>query len=501
MNLNHTVIGSQQTNEIVLGGALNEASGISTHSLFIEETNSIKALLYWLNTHYDLETISTTDDIYTLINQSISSIDHLINDQLNIIIHNDKFQRLESVWRGLWYLSMQAEGCKNIKIKAFDITWSEISKDIERAIDFDQSQLYKKIYSEEYGTPGGEPYGVLIGDYEISHTLSKNQSNDDIATLEGLSAIAAAAFSPFICSASSDFFGIDDFSTLGSSINFEEVFLQKEYIKWQQLRKSSESQFIGLTVPRILMRQPYRKNPGSYKGLFFYEKDMLDNQSMYLWGNASYAFAGILVREFSNIGWFGHIRGVPRDHFGGGLVTNLTVNQFETDSDNIANKISTDVLITDTLERTLSSHGLIPLCHCYDTTFSAFYSNQSIQKIQTNSNNQEDQKLSTMLQHILCASRVAHYIKVMIRDKVGSFISAEECQIFLRKWLIKYTTGRHDLEWEQQARYPLREANVTVREHPDKSDKYLCVIHLIPHYQIDQIVSELELVTELEQSA
>lgn len=474
---------------------------VTSLSGFLSESDPTKALVYWFREHDRSTHIETTNDILLRIDIAIAELDEQINHQLNLIIQHPLFQRLESSWRGLWYLVMQAEGVNNIKLKFLDITWAEVARDIERALDFDQSQLYNKIYSEEYGSPGGEPYGVLIGDYEIVHKPGPGHPTDDMSTLEGLSEIAAAAFTPFIASASCALFGLENFEQLGSAIKLGDVFRQPEYLKWQRLREKPESRFIGLTLPKILMRMPYTKEPGTHKGLYFYDKAVNANNTAYLWGNASYAFAGVLIREFANVGWFGHIRGVPRDILGGGLVTTLPNDYFTTDADGIAFKPATDVLITDSLEREISELGMVPLCHCYNTPFSAFYSNQSVQAPRTTLYGVKEInfKLSTMLQHILCASRVAHYIKVMIRDKIGSFLSAEECQDFLRKWLIKYTTGRHDLEWEQQARYPLRQADVTVKEHPDKPGQYVCVIRLIPHYQVDQMVSELELVTELVQ--
>jgi type VI secretion system protein ImpD len=247
---------------------------------------------------------------------------------------------------------------------------------------------------------------------------------------------------------------------------------------------------------------PYRTSPGSYKGVFFYEKTGAKNTSRYLWGNASYAFAGILIREFANVGWFGHIRGVPRNQIGGGLVTSLPVDCFQTDADDIAHKPVTDVIITDSIEREIGDLGFVPLCQCYDTPFAAFYSNQSTQKPKRMETREAsvNAKLSSMLQHMLCGARIAHYLKVIIRDKVGSLITADECEDYLRNWLFKYTTGREDLDWEEQARYPLREAAVQVKEHPGKPGQFVCVIHLRPHYQLDNMVSELELVTELAQT-
>ena len=496
-----TPTAAQTTEGFVLDSLYTRQAYLTNLNSFLAETDVKKALHYWLSEFEKSRTINSTDDIILAIHRSISIIDEAINDQLNCIIHHPALQKLEASWRGLWHLVNQADGNKNIKIRYLDISWAEVVKDIERALDFDQSQLFQKIYSEEYGTPGGEPYGVIIGDYAISHKRSKAHPYDDIATLRGIAEVAAAAFAPFIASASSEIFGLDDFSTLGMPLNLQTIFSQDEYIPWRALRDKNDSRFVGLTMPRTLMREPYRTQPGSYKGIFFYEKSEGRDNSGYLWGNACYAFAGILIREFANVGWFGHIRGVPRDQIGGGILTNFPKVSFSTDRNQIISKPITDILITDSLERELSDLGFISLCQCYDSPYAAFYSNQSLQ--QPNKylarGTEVNAKLSAMLQHVLCASRVAHYIKVMIRDKIGSFITADECQSFLTQWLFKYTTGREDLEWDEQARYPLREASVKVTEHPDKPGQYLCVIHLVPHYQLDNMVSALELVTELAQ--
>ena len=476
---------------------------ITSTQQFLDETAWSKALSYWLSEYTPKNSLKKPADILAAIERSIADIDHLINDQVNAIIHHNKFQKLEASWRGLYYLVEQAEGIKNIKIRMLDISWKEVARDISRALEFDQSQLFKKIYNEEYGTPGGEPYGVIIGDYEISHKVSNTHKQDDLATLEGLSQVATAAFAPFITGASPELFGVDDYATLAHPINLHSVFAQKEYIKWRAFRSKPEAQFVGLVLPHILMRLPYQTTASSYKGLFFKEHCSTHQRENYCWGNAAYAFAAILIREFSNVGWFGHIRGVPRNQIGGGLVTTLPCDSFDTDVEGVVYKPLTDVIITDVRERELSDLGLIPLCQCYDTPFAAFYSNQSARKPERMSSHEGEinARLSAMLQHVLCGARIAHYIKVIIRDKVGSFITAEECEDYLREWLFKYTTGRDDLEWEEQARFPLREAAVNVKDHPEKPGDYVCIIHLRPHYQLDHMVSELELVTELAQTA
>ncbi|MEY4589745.1 MAG: hypothetical protein RL497_1821 [Pseudomonadota bacterium] len=468
---------------------------------FLREPHWPSALAYWLKHHANTSAIKKIQDITAQLELAISHIDQVINQQLNVIIHHKKFQRLESSWRGLYYLTLQADGIKLAKIKILDASWQEVTKDLSRALEFDQSSLYNKIYAEEYGMPGGEPYGALIGDYSISHKQSRAHPFDDISALDSLAQIAAAAFAPFVAGVSSEFLGMDDFSTLRLPLNLTNLFAQEEYIQWRALRTKSEARFIGLTLPRILMRKPYRTTPGNYRGLFFCE--YIRTAEDYLWGNAAYAFGGILLREFGSVGWFGHIRGVPRNTVGGGLVTNLPSDSFNTDPHEIINKPSTDVVITDNIERDISNLGFIPLCQCYATPYLAFYSNQSIQlaKRMTSKDAQVNAKLSTMLQHVLCASRVAHYIKVMIRDKIGGFTTAEQCEAFLRSWLQPITSGRKDMDWEEQARFPLQAARVEVREHPGKPGSYGCIIHLIPSYQADQMVSELELVTELVQGA
>lgn len=486
----------------LLPGILDKSSRMEPLDGSHRDIELASIILHGLASGGDQPKIVSHDELILQLNACIAHIDHLINDQLNLIIKHKKLQKLESSWRGLWYVTSQADSHRSIKIRFLDISWQEICKDLEKSIDIEHSQLFHKIYSEEYGTAGGEPYGAIIGDYEISHKRSANHRYDDMAALAGISQIAAAAFSPFIAGASSEFFGLDDFATLGMPLNLQAIFSQQEYIPWRSLREKSDSRFVGLALPKIMLRPAYRRTPGNYKGIFYYDKSDHSRASTELWGNACYAFAGILIREFANVGWFGHIRGVPRDLMGGGLVTDFS-SRSDDETSSLATKPIVDVIITDTQERELSDLGFIPLCHCYDTPFAAFYSNQSIQLLNQSlsSVDSTNAKLSAMMQHVLCASRIAHYLKVMIRDKIGSFITPDECERFLMEWLFRYTTGRSDLEWEEQARYPLRQAKVTVNEHPDKPGQYYCVIHLVPQYQVDNMVSELELVTELVQKS
>ncbi|VAW89052.1 Uncharacterized protein ImpD [hydrothermal vent metagenome] len=495
---NHTSSSAQRNSTIDLDAVLSQPAYLTNLSEFLNEQDDNKALRYCVENFIPKRRLTSATNVKGAAFQLISDIDKAINAQLNTIIHHPKFQKLEASWRGLLFLVKKTDGTKNIILKMLDISWAEVTKDISRALEFDQSHLFHKIYSEEYGSPGGQPYGAIIGDYEVSHRISPKHPHDDIATLEGMAQIAAASLSPFIAAASSELFGMENFSGLGQPLKLEAIFKQKEYIKWNSLREKVDARFVALTLPRTLMRQPYRKFAGSYKGIHFHEYTDANNHH-HLWGNACYAFGGILIREFQHVGWFGHIRGTPRNYISGGLVSDIPIDTFNTAPGKIAFKPATDVIVTDALEKVISELGFMPLCQGYLSPFATFYNNQTIHQAQSYSTADAriNGQLSAMLQHVLCGARVAHYIKVMMRDKVGSFSSAELCERALSDWLLKYTAGQEDLDWETQARYPLKQASVDVKEHPAKPGEYICVIRLQPHYQLDQMVSELELITEL----
>ncbi|MGD8560809.1 MAG: type VI secretion system contractile sheath large subunit [Gammaproteobacteria bacterium] len=467
---------------------------------FLLEGDDEKALIMWLKQFNLHKQFQNKQQVRSALLREIARLDQLITEQINEIIHHPRFQQLEASWRGLWYLTHQYTDTDQVKIKMLSITWHEVTKDISKAIEFDQSQLFKKIYSDEFGMPGGEPIGAIIGDYEVTHRPTEQHPYDDIETLNGLSEIAGAAFAPFITGASHELFGLESFDRLSMPQDFDNVFSQQEYIRWRAFRDQPDARFVGLTLPRIVMREPYRTQLSPLGGILF--KEDTSRTEHYLWGNSAYAFGGVLIREFASIGWFGHIKGVPRGYLGGGLVNNLPSLSFETDDNGIARKIKTDVLITDRTERQLANHGFIPLCQCYDTNLAAFYSNQSVQRPQTSKATLDttNARLSTMLQHILCSARIAHYLKVIIRDKIGSFMTARACENYLQHWINRYTTGRDDLDWNEQARYPLREAMVEVKTYPGKAGAFLCIMKLKPHYQLDDMISELELVTELAQT-
>jgi type VI secretion system protein ImpD len=438
-------------------------------------------------------------DLWLWINTAIAEIDRKINHQLNEILHHPTLIELESAWRSLFDLVNFSVGKKNTKIRVLDVKWSEITKDVNRAVEFDQSQLFQKIYSEEFDIPGGEPYGTLIADFDIAHRPSSRHPYDDVPTLERLAEIASASFSPLLINATPQLFGLESFDRLTQPINFSDIFKQSEYTAWNRLRMHTDTRFLGVTLPRVLLRSPYALNMDSIGGLRYAEADAHASKSHYVWGKANFALAKVLIREFSEVGWFSHIRGVPRDRFAGGVVPDLTVDFFATDNNRSAHKPIADIIISDIKERELSELGFIPFCQCYDLPMGAFHSTPSLHKPKIYDKREItiNEKVASSLQHVLCGSRFAHYIKVMARDKIGSYVRAEDCTTLIQNWLNEYTVSQEDAEWQMQAKYPLRKAAVSVKENPEKPGCFWVNIDLQPHYQADSLVSELHLTTEL----
>ncbi len=442
--------------------------------------------------------------ILRAIDRDIAWLDRLLTDQVNAILRHVRLQRLEASWRGIRYLVDLSDEVDGIKLRVLNIAWPEVCRDLERAIEFDQSQLFAKIYSEEFGMPGGEPFGVLIGDYEVQHLRGAEHATDDVAALKALSSVAAAAFAPFVVGCTPRMFSLESFSDLGLPIDLQAIFRQGEYQRWKSLQETEDARFIGLTLPRVLMRRRHRDDGSRIDGFRFQGRGTKAEghgyrDHGYLWGNAVYAFAAVLIRAFATSGWFADIRGARRDVLGGGIVVGLPVDSFETDKPGVAVKFATDVILSERREKELSDLGFIPLSKAANTEYSVFYSNQSAQvaKHYDNPAAAANARLSTMLQYIMCVSRFAHYIKVIGRDRIGSFATPEVCEDFLQRWLHGYTTGNDDAGPETKARYPLREASVRVRELPSRPGIYHCTVHLRPHFQLDQVLSAFKLVTEL----
>ncbi|MBC7900175.1 MAG: type VI secretion system contractile sheath large subunit [Saprospiraceae bacterium] len=423
------------------------------------------------------------------INSRIAEIDRLISAQMNEIMHHEDFQKLEGSWRGLHHLLKNSLTGTQLKIKIMSVTKKDLLKDFERALEFDQSNLFRKIYEDEYGTFGGAPFGALIGDFEFGN------HPQDMALLENIAGVAAAAHAPFLSAASAGLFGWDNFNEMSEVRDVSKIFDRTEYMKWRSFRESEDSRYVGLTLPHVLMREPYGSATKPTESFRFEEDVDGTDHKKYLWGNAAYALGTRLTEAFSMHGWCVAIRGVE----GGGLVQGLPTHTFETDEGEVAMKCPTEVAITDRREKEFADNGFIPLVHCKGTDYAAFFATQSAnkpKKYDTDSAN-ANARLSTQLQYIFAVSRFAHYLKAMMRDKVGSFMSRSQAEDFLNRWIANYVTEDDTASQETKAQYPLREARVDVAEVPGKPGCYRAVAFLRPHFQLDELSVSLRLVADL----
>jgi len=434
-----------------------------------------------------------TKDMESALNVRIAEIDRLLSSQLNEIMHAEEFQKLEGSWRGLNHLVMNSETGTMLKIRVLNISKKELLKDLERAAEFDQSALFKKVYEEEYGTFGGQPFGAMIGDYEFTN------HPQDMSLLEKISGVAAAANAPFISAASPQLFGWDSYQELTEVRDLAKIFDRTEFAKWRSFRESEDSRYVGLTLPRTLARLPYGEETVPTETFQFKEDVTGKDHAKYLWSNAAYAFGTRLTEAFALYQWCAAIRGVE----GGGLVQGLPTHTFKTDEGDVALKCPTEISITDRREKEFSDLGFIPLVHCKNTDYAAFFGAQSCQKAKkydldaANAN----ARLSTQLQYIMAVSRFAHYIKAMMRDKIGSFMSRGECESFLNQWINQYVVTNDEVGPQVKAAHPLKEARIEVAEVAGKPGVYKAVAFLRPHFQLDELTVSLRLVAELPPSA
>src|SRR5580693_5045039 len=399
-------------------------------------------------------------DAEMMINARIAQIDHLLSLQLNEIMHHTQFQKLEGSWRGLKYLMDNSETGVGLKIRVFNATKKELLRDIEKAPEFDQSALFKKIYEEEYGVFGGAPFGALIGDYEFG------KHPEDMALLEGVSHIAAQAHAPFVSAAAPDLMNLESFAQLDAPRDLAKIFDSTEYAKWKSFRQSEDSRYVALCLPRTLSRLPYGKETKPIDEFAYEEHVDGTDHSKYLWMNAAYSLGTRMTNSFSQYGMCVAMRGVE----GGGLVTGLPVHNFYTDEGDVAMKCPTEVPITDRREKELADLGFVPLVHCKGTDYAAFFSVQSAQKAKLYDKEaaNANARLSTQLPYIFAVSRFAHYMKSMMRDKIGGFMSRTDCERWLNQWIQNYVTPDDTASQATKAQYPLRDAKVEVSEVPGK---------------------------------
>lgn len=429
-------------------------------------------------------------DVDSNIKAWINEIDKKLSAQLNEIMHNEDFQKLESTWRGLHYLVSQSETGESLKIRVLNVPKRELAKDLEKAVEFDQSTLFKKVYEEEYGTLGGHPYGMLMGDYEFS------RSAEDVGMLQKLAGVAAAAHAPFVSGVSAKMFGMDDFTDLAKPRDLTKIFSTADYAQWTSFRESPDSRYVALAMPRVLGRLPYGEEFKRVDEFKFEENVDGTQHGKYLWMNAAWTYTARLTDAFAKDGWFARTRGVE----GGGKVEGLPVHTFPTDDGGVAMKCPTEIAITDRREFELSNLGFLPLLHCKGKDYAAYLGTQSCQKPKTyfdpaaNAN----AELSTKMNFMLCVSRFAHYLKVMARDKIGSFMEVSDCSTWLNNWIQNYVLGNPaGAADELKAKRPLAEARVDVQEVAGKPGWYEAVAYLRPHFQLETLTTSMRLVAEV----
>ncbi len=540
---NETVTNTQSSSATLTDDQLN--SIVTNGKMYIDEASQKPyaiTLVKEYATQIKAQGMTVGDNTAESIQSRIAAIDQQISAELNAIMHNDDFKKLEASWRGLHYLVMNSETGTQLKIRLLNITFGELKTDMEKAVEFDQSVLFKKVYEEEYGTFGGYPYSLLIGDYQFG----RNQ--EDMAALQKISGVAAAAHAPFIAAADPKLFDWESFTDMNKPRDLAKVFESLELIKWRSFRETEDSRYVTLTLPRMLLRLPYGPEESRKQKLLGKLKDDFTQQEQnaresglsrpadnvlhplqirekklvattypveqtdyfefegtedvdgtdhkkYLWGNSAYALGARITDAFAKFRWCAAIRGVE----GGGLVEGLPTQTFKTDNGDIALKCPTEISITDRREKELNDLGFIALCHCKGTDKAAFFGGQSTNKPKKYNLDQANAnaRISSMLPYILASSRFAHYLKVIMRDKIGSFMTRENVQAYLNTWISQYVLLNDDAPQSVKASFPLREARVDVSDIPGKPGCYKAVVFLKPHFQLDELTISLRLVAEL----
>lgn len=452
------------------------------------------ALAVWLPAGWR----GTADDVRGLLDRDIVAIDAMLSEQLDAVLHHDRLRRLEGTWRGLAWLVGGMDSGARLKAKILNAGWAEICRDLERAVEFDQSQMFRKIYEEEFGTPGGEPYGLLIIDHDVRHRSGPTSRTDDVNALAALASVAAAAFCPTIVGASPVLLDVDDFADLATVTDIASPLRNGEHARWRNMTTRVDTRFLGITLPRLLARPPW-EDDGTRADQFRYAEYAPDAKDR-VWMSAGFAFGQVVARAFAQSAWPGDTRGADLDRLGGGIVDATPVESFRTDPDGVWIRKPVEIVWNDRQERELLDAGLIPLAsipYADELVFGAARSPLVPQRF-TGANADAanaNARLSNQLNTIMCASRFAHYVKMLGRQMVGSFKTAEEIEEVLDGWIKQYV--RSNAPYETRSRYPLIAGKVTVNELTGKPGSFGCTVFLQPHYQIDDVAASFQLVTDL----
>jgi len=454
--------------------------------------NAIASAVQTLAQQALAETTLVSDDAIRTIEAIIAEIDLKLSQQLNLILHNEDFKKLEGTWRGLHHLVNNTETDETLKIRVFNISKKELGKTLKKfkGTAWDQSPLFKKMYEDEYGTPGGEPYGTLIGDYEFDHTPP------DVEILQGMGQIAAAAHSPFIAATAPTLMNMDSWQQLGDPRDLTKIFQTPEYAPWRSLRDSEDSRFVALTMPRFLSRLPYGAKTSPVDDFDFEEDTEGADHSKYCWSNSAFAMGVNINRAFKLYGWCSRIRGVES----GGMIEGLPCHTFPTDDGGVDMKCPTEIAITDRREAELAKNGLMPLSHWKNTDYAVFIGAQTLHKpaVYDDPDATANDNLGSRLPYIFASCRFAHYLKCIVRDKIGSFKEREDMEKYLNQWIMNYVEpDPHNATEEAKARRPLAAAEVVVAEVEGNPGYYSAKFFLRPHYQLEGLTASLRLVSKL----
>ena len=438
------------------------------------------------------------DDRLLLADRAVAAIDTLVSAQLDVILHDPRLRRLQGRWTGLAWLVAGLPSSGAVRVKLLDIGWGELVRDLERAAEFDQSQLFRKIYEEEFGTAGGEPYGLLVVDHEIRHRPTRDAPTDDVTALASLAGVAAAAFVPTVLAAAPELLGFDSFTDIGLASDLANPFRGPECARWRGLAAREDMRFVAVALPRVLVRGPWTDDPARADRFRYVEH--APDAAARVWMSAGFAFAAVVTRAFANHAWPADVRGSETDRLGGGLVAGLCAEHFPSDAAWHGHML--EASFTDRQERALTDAALMPLTALPFGEEAVFGSVRSLQAPARHAGPaaaaaDANARLSTQVNAMLCVSRFAHFIKLRGREMTGSFRTAAEIEQELHAWLQTYVNANQSAGSDTRARYPLAAARVTVRELPGKPGSFACSALLQPHYQLDDVSATFRLVTEL----
>ena len=432
-----------------------------------------------------------SDNVIKSIEAMIAEIDRKLTEQINLILHHEDFKALEGTWRGLSYLVNNTETSENLKIRVMNISKKDAGKTLKRykGTAWDQSPLFKKLYEEEFGMPGGQPYGCLMGDYYFDH------SAPDVEMLAGIAQISAAAHAPFLTAAAPSLLNMESWQDLSNPRDLAKIFGTPAYAAWKSLRQSEDARYLGLTMPRVLARMPYGAKTNPVDEFAFEEDASGSDHSKYVWTNAAYAMATNVTRSFKLYGWCARIRGAES----GGMVEGLPVHSFPTDDGGVDMKCPTEIGITDRREKELADCGFMPISHWKNTDFAVFVGAQSLQKPQAydDPDATANANLAARLPYLFATCRFAHYLKCMVRDKIGGFATRETLEAWLNRWISRFVESSPSASEEVKAKFPLAEAQVVVVEDKENPGYYSSTFYLKPHYQLEGLTVSLRLVSTL----